>query len=193
VEIIPSIKNWIKEDLDSDIMHAEEEHEKLTAIFEHCETESQQILLLRGHIFFNSDPNFYEALHLYSAGFFEPHYLGFNIKLYPNYELELKGDEFNISDPNYRETYHNDLLVRIVRWNMNTGEWERVSTRSVQVKDEVDPNNKSEIKNFGLKVLSISKEELRDTEKLGEIYHTLCDELLEDIREYTEIRELKFY
>ena len=193
MKLTPFVKNWIEEDFDSELMHAEEQKENLTEIFEYCTSLEQQTLLLRGHIFFNSTPNFSEDLHLNSNSFFEPHYLGFNVKLFPNYDLELKGDEFNRSDPNYTEKYHNDLLVRIIRWSMNSGEWEKVSTRSIQIRDKVDKKNRIEMKNFGLKVLSISKEEINDREKLDEFYLTLSDKLLTDIRDYADIRDLKFY
>ena len=174
MDLSPKVKNWIEEDFDTDLATAKEHNRELIEVFEHCKNQDQQLLLLRGHIFYNSRPNFYKAPHLYSSGFFEPHV-------------------FNSSDPSYSERYQNDMFIRVVKWDMNIGEWVIVSSRSVQIRKEVDPNNRYELKNFGLKVLSISEKELNEKDSLEEFYFTLNSELRNDIKDYMELKKLKFH
>jgi hypothetical protein len=193
MQLSDRVNQWINENLDSNLEHTKVQNEELIEVFKVCENENQQLLLLRGHIFYYCRPNFYKSPHLFSSGFFEPFAYGFDVKLFPNYNLKLSGDELNTFDPNYSENYKNDLLVQVVKYDMELGEWINISTKSIQIRKNVDDKNRVELKNFGLKILSISKDELFDIKSLDDFYMTLNHEITTDVQDYIKLKKLKFH
>src|SRR5262245_47518352 len=96
-------------DISNKVPPVDEQHRQqaLTVpVFRLCESPLERLLLYELMLLTNAHPCDYERHHLLSRDYGEPFYLGFSLRIYPQYELALP-----CPDSTREKSYRTDFLL----------------------------------------------------------------------------------
>lgn len=192
MKIISEIEKKLIAKFNDVISYHKEEHAELMSLFELCESPIEQKLLFHFIEYYNGYKCDWEGLHMLSLNFCSPHFLGFDIRIYPQREIPISIILYRQG----KKLYKADFLFRLSRWNHDKGIHETLCELIVEVDDQnytkkladIDKSRERSLKAAGYTVIRITS-----PFKIEDILDEIYSFLIQKVSDFVAQRGLKFY
>ena len=131
MDVMAEIAEALKNNFVQARTHLEEQQDHLLSFFQTCDSPLEQRLLSRLLDYFPGYPCEWQSTRILAAGWGEPHYLGFDVRIFAQRQMPIDLKTLLLGDGvrNYRA----DFLMCLSRWNHNLGETELLSSLVLEV------------------------------------------------------------